>query len=285
MLGRHLMLLLEELGHSNIVEHRGDLLDRASTLTWFETVQPDYVFHLAARVYGIAGNMQNQSKAYLENTLINTHVIEGCERAKVKKVVAAGTVAVYPPSVLPLCENSMWDVLPDKSETGYAMAKRGMALHLQCSDLDYCYAILTNLYGPHDRFNTETGHVIPSLVRKFYEAKMRDGFPKVWGHPKTGRDFLYVKDAVRMLVKCMEELSGPVNVAAGQTIPITGVISCLAALSHVGQYFLDDTKPVGQSWRSYDVSKLNMKPEYTLEQGLAETWDWYVKNEATVRKL
>jgi len=191
----------------------------------------------------------------------------------------------------PLREEDLWQGLPHFSEYGYAMAKRGMLAQLEAFRESYgtpfALVLSTNLFGPHDRFNTETGHVIPSLVKKFYDAKQTGAKITVWGDGSAQRDFLYVKDAVRALHAIMEKAEGPVNMATGVTRRIRDVVDILAA--HTGlqdRVVWDSTRPNGQIFRAYDISKLS-QTDFTcgipLEEALAKTYDWYAQNTATAR--
>jgi GDP-L-fucose synthase len=269
------------------------LTERQAVLDYFGRHKPDYVFHMAGFVRGIMGNMRNQGEAYLKNTLINTHVIDACHQAGVKKVVAMGTAAMYPepePGV-PLAEGDVWKGPPHPSEYGYAQSKRGMLAQLQVYEnsygMPYAFAFSTNLYGPHDRFNTETGHVIPSLVKKFHDARQAKTSVTVWGDGSAHRDFLYIKDCARALHTIMDHITGPVNLASGSTQKIRDVVNILAAYTGMKeQIFWDTSKPNGYLFRAYDVSRLQAAGftcQYTLEQALHETYDWYATHGRAVR--
>ena len=270
-----------------------DLCDRGATERYFQATRPDFVFHLAGYVHGIMGNMLNQAEAYLRNTLINTNVVEQCVNHGVSKVVAMGTIAMYPePSPrLPLREEDLWQGPPYFAEYGYANAKRGMVAHLeacrQSYDTRYAVAISTNLFGPNDQFNTATGHVVPSLVRKFFEAKARDESVYVWGDGTQERDFLYVEDAARGLRVIMEQVTGLVNLASGVNRTIRDVVSVLE--KHVGmqdRVQWDTSKPRGQERRTFDVSVLTsagFSAQHDFDAALRTTYDWYAANAADAR--
>jgi len=271
-----------------------DLTNRQVVLDYFQRNKPDCVFHMAGFVRGIMGNMRNQGESFFKNTLINTHVVDACHVAGVKKVVAMGTMAMYPepdPGV-PLTEDDVWKGPPHPSEYGYAQAKRGMLAQLQTYessyDMPYAFAFSANLYGPHDRFNTETGHVIPSLVKKFHDAKQAKTSVTVWGDGSAQRDFIYIKDVSRALHTIMDKVSGPVNLASGRTERIRDIVEILAAHTGMKEHIVWDTsKPSGYILRSYDVSRLRAAGftcQYTLEQALHETYDWYAGHSAAARQ-
>jgi len=271
-----------------------DLTDRAATLAYFAKQKPDYVFHLAGHVFGIMGNMLNQGDGYLLNLLINTHVIEACRLIGVKKITAMGTGAMYPypmPSN-PLREDTIWMGEPHGSERGYAHAKRSMLAQLdvyrESYKMPYALVVSCNLYGPHDRFNIETGHVVPSLVRKFYEASQSGQNISVWGDGSAQRDFLYVDDVARALELIMQNADGPINLGSHAIHSIREAVDILAAhTKQQDKIVWDASKPNGQPFRAYDLSKLDRlgyRAAYTLERGLKETYDWYANNHQAARR-
>jgi GDP-L-fucose synthase len=296
LVGTNLTEYLQSRGFTRILAPTSvecDLTNRQAVLDYFERNKPDYVFHMAGFVRGIVGNMQNQGEAYLKNTMINTFVIDACHEAGVRKVVAMGSATMYPETDfgIPLVEENVWKGPPDRSAYGYAQAKRGMLAQLQVYEESYgmCYAfpISTNLYGPYDRFNTETGHVIPSLVKKFHDAKKGNTLVSVWGDGSAERDFLYVKDAARALHIIMNVVAGAVNLASGTSRKIADVVDILAAYTGMKEQIVWETgKPIGNVLRSYDTSRLHaadFKCLYTLEQALHETYDWYSSRSDSVR--
>ncbi len=292
--------VVEHLKHSGYIvaavnRTHCDLLNFQETVKLFESINPRpvYVFHAAARVFGIMGNMNNQGRSYLENTLINTHVIEAARQIGVKKITVMGTNAVYPfPPTLPFSENTIFNGRPHSSESAYAHAKRGMLAMLEAYQesygLEWAYLVSCNLFGPRDKFDPVNGHVIPSLIRKFYEAKATFSPVTVWGDGSAQRDFLYVKDVARIAEMVMgsaigEELvegcsSGPINIASGTVMSIREIVEILSDITGVRDIVWDSTKPNGQIRRYADLSRLNalgFKPAYSIADGLRETWEWY----------
>lgn len=262
-----------------------DLIDMAATFSTFERRGPDHVFHAAARVYGIMANLKNQGALFYDNCMINTNVIEASRRAGARKITVMGTGSVYPfPSPgLPLKEEMIFLGRPHAAQAGYASAKLAMLAMLEAYQdsygLKWAYIVSANLFGPRDRFDTETGNAVPSLIRKFHDAKMNGGKVIVWGDGSAQRDFVYVKDAARIALGIMGSIEGPANMGSGQICRIRDVVDALAEITGLGDRIeWDRTKPNGQAYRAYDLSKiegLGLKPAYSIREGLKETWDWY----------
>ncbi len=289
LVGSALLEHLHELGYLqtfSFTRKECNLLDRAETLALFKEVSPDYVFHLAATVYGIVGNMKNHAPSFFENSLMNLHVVDACWQVKVKKIVAMGTCAAYPdPPTFPLQEADFFMGEPHGSEYGYAQAKRSLLAQLMAYQKTYgllfSYVISTNLYGPRDTFDTENGHVIPSLIKKFYEAKKSNNKVIVWGDGTAQRDFLYSKDAARALLTILQEIEGPVNMGSGVISSIKEAVDFLATeLNMQHQIEWDAKMPNGRDFHGMDISKLQScgyHPMVSLQQGLREAYNWYTK--------
>ena len=291
LVGSTLAEYLKENGYRNIIEIGRadcDLTETAATIALFEREKPDYVFHAAARVYGIMGNMKNKALSFFDNVMINTNVIEASHRAGVKKITVMGTGAVYPyPSPgLPLREDMIFMGEPHPAEDSYAHAKRAMLAMLKAYEESYgmrwAYIVSCNLFGPRDKFDTEFGHVVPSLVKKFHDAKKCGGHVTVWGDGSAQRDFMYVKDTARVACMIMEKCDGPVNIGSGRVLRIRDIVDMLGEISGMTDRIVWDTsKPNGQDYRAYDLSKINsidFSCQYLIRAGLEETWAWYCRH-------
>lgn len=270
-----------------------DLTNFEATLQFFQSYRPTIVYHLAARVSGLMGNIKAQGQAYLDNTRMNSNVVEAARLAGARKVVAMGSTAVYSDSVaLPMLESQIWSGAPHYSEAGYAHAKRGMLAQLEAYKdqygLDYAYCVSTNLFGPHDKFDEQHGHVIPSLLSKFLRANQIGGPVTIWGSGTPQRDFLYSHDAALALRMIGESFTGAINLATGKAISILDTVGLIAEVSGFqGAVEWDRTKPDGQKLRSYDVSKLEalgFRPRYSLRDALKETYDWLAANASAARR-
>lgn len=290
LVGSHVVDLLKEQGFSDVLgpgKHVLDYLDGGAVATYLAVKKPRHVIHCAARVYGIMGNMRNQAQSILENTAINTNVIEASRRAGVEKITAMGTGAIYP--TLPdgrdvYFTSDIWEGRPHPSEAGYAHAKRHMLATLEAYrdsyGMDFAYVVSCNLFGPRDKFDTEGGHVVPSLVKKFFDAKRSGGGVIVWGDGSATRDFLYVKDAARVVTLVANQVSGPINMGSDSVWSIKEIVRVLTKISGLPpeQVAWDYTKPNGQAHRAYDLTALNdlgFERHWSVAKGLQETWEWY----------
>lgn len=288
LVGSALVDLLRDEGFRDVVpvgREECDLSDVPATRRYFEALKPDYVFHAAARVYGIMGNMKNQGLSFYDNNLINTAVVDAAHRADVKKITVMGTGAIYPfpPPSLPLREETVFDGRPHPSESGYAHAKRAMLAMLEAYEesygLGWAYIASCNLFGPRDKFDIEGGHVVPSLIAKFRTAELTGGPVTVWGDGSARRDFMYVKDAARVALTVMRELDGVVNMGSGSVWSIREIVEALGRITGLADRVVwDGSKPNGQAYRAYDLSRLastGFACRYPIEEGLRETWAWY----------
>jgi GDP-L-fucose synthase len=289
LVGSALVNELKVQGYTNIVEcsrDECDLLDRDSVNYFFDNIRPNFVFHNAARVYGILGNMNNKALSFYDNCMINTNVVHASNMFGVKKITAMGTGAVYPyPSPgLPLKEDMIFMGLPHSAENSYAQAKRAMLAMLEAYNesygLEWAYIVSCNLFGPRDKFDTVNGHVVPSLIKKFFDAKKNGDLVTVWGDGSSQRDFMYVSDTARVAIEIMNNLSGPINIGSGRVYSIHEIVEMIADISEMqGRIVWDKTKPNGQDYRAYDLTflnSINFKTKYSIYDGLKETWNWYM---------
>lgn len=287
LVGTALVNELSKQGYTNLClpsRQECDLTNFQSVKSYFIAEKPEIVFHSAAAVFGIGGNLKNPAKIFFDNVLMNSHVIEASHLCGTKKIIAMGTVAAYAePRSLPVKEEDIWEGPPHDSESSYGHAKRAMLAQLQAYKqnygLDYAYVISTNLYGQNDKFNTRFGHVIPSLICKFYEAKKNGTNVEIWGDGSAARDFLYSKDMARALVLLMNQFSGAINVASGKKCNIHDVVDLLTDYFEMhGRVQWDTKMPNGRKFYEVDLTKLRtlgFLPLYTMKDGLLETLEWF----------
>ena len=270
-----------------------DMTDQTQTERLLSDIRPALIFHLAARVSGIMGNLVAQGSAFLDNCRINTNLIEASRRYGARKIVALGTTAIYSDlAPLPKSEADIWLGPPHASEAGYGHAKRSMLAQLDAYrdqyGLDFAYCISTNLFGPGDRFDEKHGHVIPSLISKFHRGVHHGDEVTVWGSGEPRRDFLYSRDAARALRVIADRWSGPINLVSGRTTTIKQCAELIAqAAGYTAPIRWDTTKPDGQMMREYDYSGLatmGVRPPDNLKYALQETYNWYADNVDVARR-
>ncbi len=256
---------------------------------------PDAVIHLAAKVGGVKGNIDMMYDFYTDNIKINTNVIDSCKELGVKKVISLLSTCIYPNNVkYPLTENQIHNGEPHDSNFGYAYSKRMLEVHCRAArkqhNLNYITAIPNNIYGPNDNFNLETGHVIPAIIRKVYEAKMSNKIPVFWGTGEPLREFTYSKDVAKAILLLLENYDGvdPVNIGKTGDISIKEVVTMISKfLGYKGDIYWDKSKPEGQYKKPSSNEKfLNMFGdfEYTsFELGIKETCIWFEENYPQIR--
>lgn len=295
MLGRRVLDELTQAGYEAIGLTRAvvDLTETNETHRVFAELKPDAIIHLAARVAGLGGNLAAPGEMFYENIMINNNVVEASRRAGVKKFVGVGSTAIYSDLVsLPMREEDIWLGPPHGSEAPYGNAKRAMLAQLQSYGqqygLKYAYAVLTNSFGPDDRFDEKHGHVMPSLISKFHRASQDGSAVTIWGTGKPQRDFIYSKDAARAFRLMMERSQGSVNVASGVEVSIRELVGLIAEVcGYQGDIIWDATKPDGQALRQYDTTRLktlDFRPAFDLRQGVRETYGWFDRHQAESRR-
>jgi GDP-L-fucose synthase len=296
-LGRVVVRRLEEAGHT-VVAPRSfeyDLRTRIGCVGALVDAEPEVVIHLAAAVGGIGANEAHPGQFLFENLIMGAELMDQARRAGVGKFVSVGTACSYPEAaVVPLVEETIWDGYPAPVTAPYGLAKRMLMEQGRAYRTEYgfnaIHLIPTNLYGPGDNFDPETGHVIPSLISKFAEAAEVEAPVVVcWGTGKPTREFLYVDDAARGIVLAMERYDSPepVNLGTGAEVSICEVAEKIADLyGFEGRIEWDASRPDGVSRRCLDVSRaraFGFSPIANLDDGLAETVEWFERMAGTVR--
>lgn len=294
-LGTHVVDMLRAAGAAVYVP-RSTLFDlripskAQNMLTWMDRAwegRPDIVFHLAARVSGIASTSSHPADHLYDNAMMALNVIHACAAAGVK-VVVAGSVCAYPENVsMPMVEDDLLHGAPEPTNASYGHAKRLALAALQAyryqHDLDCAYLLSANLYGPGDNFDPATSHVIPALIRKISEGqKDRNLGLNVWGTGYARRDFLHVRDAARAYLAAGEliDFPAPINIGSGQETSISDLVEMVKdVMGYYGNTNFDRSRPDGQIRRQLDISRakdvLGWQPEISLEDGLRETVNWW----------
>jgi GDP-L-fucose synthase len=188
----------------------GDLTKMEDTRALFERVKPTHVIHLAARVGGLFLNMKHKVEMYRDNAAMNDNVMECSRIFGVQKLVSCLSTCVFPDkTTYPIDESMLHNGPPHRSNEGYAIAKRNIDILNRCYfdqyGCNFTSVIPTNVFGPHDNFHLENGHVIPGLIHKFYLAKKNNTPMSVWGSGKPLRQFVYSEDLARLIIWTLRE--------------------------------------------------------------------------------
>lgn len=276
----------------------GDLRDKTQTYAIFEKYRPAMVIHLAALVGGLFRNMKEKVEFYRENVLINDNVMEACKDHKVEKLVSCLSTCVFPDkTTYPIDESMIHNGPPHASNEGYAYAKRMLDVMSRCYKEEYgcnfTSIIPTNIYGPHDNFNVQDGHVIPGLIHKCYNAEQAGTDFTIWGSGKPLRQFIYSRDLAELIVWTMREYhsADPLILSVGEEDEVS--IGTLAqtvakAMEFKGKVVFDTDKADGQYKKTASNAKLrSLRPDFrftNIEEGLAQTCAWFKENYATARK-
>lgn len=272
-----------------------DLLDRQSTFELLERVSPDAVVHTAALVGGIGGNISRPFEYFSKNLVLNQNVIEAALSARVSRFVGFLSTCIFPHSTsYPLSSQNLHEGPPHDSNFGYAHSKRALEVGLRAAlaqhGLKYDLVTLSNLYGPNDNFDLENGHVIPSLIHKFYLAHQRGTLPQVWGDGTPLREFTYVRDVATSVLALLRLeprnesfiLSNPSEVSIREL-----AYSIDALLGGRGEInFLTD-RPSGQLRKPSspdELGGLKGQVKFTpLQTGLHETVSWFLSKYPEIR--
>jgi len=253
----------------------------------FFELQPDYVVHLAAKSGGILSNKRYPATYFHENMLLLAHMYDVASRHGVKRLLVPMGGCSYPAEAQsPIDETQMWDGYPQVESAGYSMAKK-MALVLSSAcqrqyGLDSVVVVPGNMYGEYDNYNLEESHVIPAMVRKFYEAERRgDRSITFWGTGAPQRDFVYAHDVAELFPYFLLDYTGdsPVNISSGKSISIRELVEHTArAVGYRGEINWDTSYPDGQMVKIFSVEKLQSLGKScptSLEEGLRKTIQWF----------
>lgn len=273
-----------------------DLRDYRRAEEMIEDHSPTHIIHCAAKVGGIAGNMNAMGEYFYDNLMIGSNVIEASRKLGVEKLMVFSSTCVFPHNVeYPLTEEKMHLGPPHETNYGYGYAKRMIDVQIrayhQQYGVKYFSVIPCNMYGPNDNYNLETSHVIPSLIHKVYLAKKNNTDISVWGSGKSLREFIYSKDVAKLSEYLIENYDDvkPIILSTGQEVSIEELVVTICDIFQFkNKIVFDTTKPEGQFRKPSDNSYLKSIVgdfEFTdFREGLEHTIEYFVKNYETIRK-
>ncbi|HET9858110.1 MAG TPA: GDP-L-fucose synthase [Chthoniobacterales bacterium] len=295
MVGSALTRALEASGFNKLVKRDRselDLADAAAVGKFFAKEKPEIVIFAAAKVGGIKANTDQPVEFLLGNLSVQNNVIAAAHESGARKLLFLGSSCIYPKHApQPIPESALLSGPLEPTNEAYAIAKIAGVKLCQAFSREYganfISAMPTNLYGPNDNFDLETSHVLAALLRKAHEAK-KSGARElvVWGTGTPCREFLHVDDCASACLFLLEKYDSPeiVNVGCGEDMSIRELAALVCdVVGFEGELTWDKTKPDGTPRKLLDVSKLRglgWTPTIKLRDGIAQTYDWFLKNVA-----
>jgi GDP-L-fucose synthase len=292
MVGSAIVRRLQAEDYDNLVlrtRQELDLTDQRAVETFFASECPEYVFLAAAKVGGIHANDTYPAEFLRDNLAIQTNVIHNAWKHGAKKLLFLGSSCIYPRNCpQPIKEEYLLTGPLEPTNEWYAIAKIAGLKMCQAYRKQYGFdaicAMPTNLYGPGDNYHPENSHVVPALIRRFHEAKVRgDKEVVVWGTGMPLRELLHVDDladAVLLLVQNYEN-EAPVNIGSGNEHSISDIAHIVAnTVGFEGRLRFDSSKPDGTPRKlleSTAILRLGWRTLHPLDEGLASTYADFLK--------
>jgi len=292
LVGSAIVRKLQDLGFTNIVTRTSkelDLRDQKKVAQFFQQEQPEFIFLAAAKVGGIKANNDAPANFIYDNLMIQTNVIDAAHKYGVKKLIFLGSSCIYPKMCpQPIKEEYLLTGALEPTNDAYALAKIAGIKMCQSYNKQYGTNFIacmpTNLYGPNDNFDPITSHVLPALLRKFYEAKKYNKeHVIVWGTGTPYREFLHVDDLADATIFLMQHYKGKeiVNIGTGIDLTIGDLARKIkATVGFEGELVFDKSKPDGTPKKQLNIDKiknLGWSPSISLDQGLQDTLDWCIE--------
>lgn len=293
LVGSAIVRALEEKGFTNIIVKTSselDLRNQQAVNDFYTEFKPKYVYLAAAKVGGILANDTYPADFIYDNLMIESNLIHGAYISGVKKLLFLGSTCIYPKECpQPIREEYLLTGPLEPTNEWYAIAKiAGIKMcqaYRKQYNCNFISGMPTNLYGPGDNFDLETSHVLPALIRKFHEAKVKDD-PEVtvWGTGKPRREFLYVDDCADACLHLMNQYDGYdfVNIGKGEDISIEELANLIKKIiSYDGSLVFDFSKPDGTMRKLTDVSvisELGWSADISISEGIEKSYRWYLDN-------
>ena len=296
MVGKSLVKMLKKEGYKKLFLPNSkelDLRNQKNVENYFKINKPSYIFHLAAKVGGIAANMNAPAEFLYDNLAMEINVIESARRNFVEKLLFLGSSCIYPRDCpQPMKEEHLLTGKLEPTNEGYALAKISGLKMCEYYNKQYGTNFINlmppNIYGINDHFESEKSHVISALITKLNDAKNKQSESiEVWGTGISRREFLYVEDAADAMVYFMKNYSakdiGPfINIGSGEDISIKELAFLIKdIMGYSGELKFGVSKPDGMPKKLLDSSKaegLGWKAKTSLNEGLKKTIEWYLKN-------
>lgn len=261
-----------------------DLRNREATFDAVLTAKPDIVVLAAAHVGGIMANASHPVDFLNDNLRIQTNLFEAAHEAGVDRLIFLGSSCIYPKlAPQPIPESALLTGPLEPTNQAYAVAKIAGIEAVRSYRKQYGHhwisAMPTNLYGPGDNFDLQTGHVLPAMIRKLHEAR---GSVRLWGTGTPRREFLHSDDAATAILHLLQHYDGDehVNVGTGEDVSIRDLAQLVAEIvGFDGEILWDSSKPDGTPRKLLDVTRmraLGWAPGIALDEGIRSTYRWWL---------
>jgi GDP-L-fucose synthase len=298
LVGSALVRTLRQRGHTKLIlrtHDELDLTDQAAVQGFIQAERPEAVIMAAARVGGIHANNSRPAMFIRDNLFIQNNVIDASYRAGVAKLVFLGSSCIYPKlSPQPIKEDYLLTGPLEPTNEWYAIAKIAGVKMCQAYRREFGFNAIsllpTNLYGPGDNFDLQNSHVLPALIRRFHEAKVRgDHSVTVWGSGTPRREFLHVDDLADAILYLLHAYDAEpiVNIGWGADVTIRELAELvLSVIGYRGRLVFDSSKPDGTPRKLLDVTRqtnLGWKPGISLKDGIEQTYAWFKEHSGEAR--
>ena len=300
LVGSAILRRLHSGGYTNILSAKHEDLDlrtQQAVELWFKENRPTRVYLVAGKVGGILANSTYPAQFIYDNLMIHANVIEAARKFETEKLLYLGSSCIYPRNAQqPISEEELLTGTLEPTNEAYAIAKIAGIKMCDAYRVQYgcnfISAMPTNLYGPNDNFNLDSGHVLPALLRKFHEAKISGReVVDIWGSGNPRREFLHVDDLADACIFLMENYNqlGHINIGTGTDIAISELADMIKAIVHPSAVLQFDTsKPDGTPRKLLNVDKLHnlgWNHSTDLRDGLERTYDWFTNNFESALKI
>ena len=305
MVGSAVWRALEARGYKNVLgcsKQDLDLRNQTQVNEFFQNEQPEIVIDAAALVGGIMANKNNPYPFIMDNLQIQMNLMDAAHKNNVEKFIFLGSSCIYPKHApQPLKEEYLLTAPLEPTNEWYAIAKiagvKTMEAIRKQYGKDFVSLMPTNLYGIKDNFDLQTSHVLPAMIRKFHEAKEKSektGISEpveLWGTGNPKREFLFVEDLAEAIIFVMENKleESLYNVGSGEDLSLKELaLRVQKIIGHQGEIIWDTSKPDGTPRKVMEVSKLKnlgWSPKISLEQGIEETYQWFLENREEIREM
>lgn len=309
MVGSHIYALLKKTKHKLIIidKKKLNLINQSKVFKFLKDQKPDEVYICAAVVGGIKANSTMPAKFIYENLAISINLIQGCFLNNITKVLYLGSSCIYPRlSKIPIKENYLLGGFLEKTNEAYAISKiAGLAMckfyneQYKKKNIDFRAVMPCNLYGPGDNYDPNFGHVIPSLIYKFHQAKIENRKKVIlWGDGTPKREFLHVKDLAQACIYLMnlrkkkfynnvkKNEAEHINIGSGIEVSIASLSKIISKIiGYKGKIVFDKSKPNGTPRKLLDskkIFKMGWKPKIKLKQGIEQSYMHFLNDNLSI---